>query len=33
MNFLKKIIKQWEGCDICGKWCWGKCSQGSDFPE
>lgn len=33
MNIFRKLLKQWEGCDFCGKWCWGKCQSGTDFPD
>ena len=25
-------LKQWEPCEKCGKYCWGKCNKNTDFP-
>lgn len=30
---LFKPLKQWEPCENCNKWCWGKCTNGTDFPN
>lgn len=35
LNIIKffKSIKQWEPCEKCGSYCWGKCSKKeTDFP-
>ena len=30
---LFKPLNQWEPCESCGKWCWGKCTENTDFPD